>query len=522
MRDPAPLVGDQRIGDHILTEVVAVKLQVEIAEGVRGEGFSLRRHLVGPALELLEHGLPEQRALEAFQVVVDQVRLLLFRGGAAQQVFQEQDLVGGGGDLRHEDRVVGIQQALGVAGIPGVHGVAHLVDEGEDIVQGAVVVEQHVGMHAVHAGGVGAGALALILRHVDPSLRVGLLHDVHILLAHRREGLEGQFFRLLVGDALVPVLDHGHVDVVHVQLVHAQQVLAQGHIAVHRRQAAAHAVDQAVAHGGGDVVRVHGRLKSGTVFPCPGVEELLLHLSLVEGRPGIREGLVPAVVFFKDLPAQGPVRVHLQRHEPPVGDGDLGAVRLRHGIEFQVRVHQHAEPVGRGLSHGVGGGEELLLLLVQHVGLAAHDLPDGDGVLIKPRLLGKEALPVRVRNIQQLRLEEGELFHDLVHRRAGPHVQGLPLPVPGILVVAHVGVARHVVKAVHALLVKIKKLQQGGGALEGPLHRGHLIREFQCFIQLLLPCRLVGADILQPPGELLGHLGALRQCFFHFYVLLMV
>ena len=102
-----------------------------------------------------------------------------------------------------------------------MHGVAHLVDEGEHAVEVILVVEQHVGVGPAVAGAVGAAALAGVLIHVEPAVAKGLLKHVRIVLAEHRECFERGLLGLFKGNFNVRVRDDWGVDIVHVQLVNA-------------------------------------------------------------------------------------------------------------------------------------------------------------------------------------------------------------------------------------------------------------------------------------------------------------
>ena len=149
MRDPAPLVGDQRIRHHLGAKILLVQLQIGLAERISRKRNTLFRHPVGLSLKFLEHGLAVDRSFEAVQIVVEQVGLLPGVLSLREHVLQKQDLIGRGSDLRHKDLVPCVEVGLSVLGIPGVHGVPHLMDQCEYVVERIRVVEQHVRMHAV-------------------------------------------------------------------------------------------------------------------------------------------------------------------------------------------------------------------------------------------------------------------------------------------------------------------------------------------------------------------------------------
>lgn len=172
-------------------------------------------------LELGEHRLAVQCTLELVEEVVDEIRALLAVVGLAEQVAHQEDLVAGRGDLGDEDDVLRRIHRLVFAGVPRMHGVAHLVDEGKHAVEVILVVEQHVGVGPAVAGAVGAAAFAGVLIHVEPAVAKGLLKHVRIVLAEHRECFERGLLGLFKGDLNIRVRDDRGVDIVHVQLVNA-------------------------------------------------------------------------------------------------------------------------------------------------------------------------------------------------------------------------------------------------------------------------------------------------------------
>ena len=53
----------------------------------------------------------------------------------------------------------------------------------ENIIERLCIVEEHIGVHAIYAGGIGARALALVLVDIDPALVIGLFHNGEVLFA---------------------------------------------------------------------------------------------------------------------------------------------------------------------------------------------------------------------------------------------------------------------------------------------------------------------------------------------------
>ena len=156
-------------------------------------------------------------------------------------------------------------------------GVAHLVHEREHIVERALEVEQHIGMHA-RACRIRARALALVLVNVDPAVFKALADEREIILAERRERLERDLLRLLKRELHLHALDDRHIQVVHMQLVHAEQLFAQLDIAVHGTEGAVHRVDQIAVDLGRDLGAVECRIERRGILAHLRIEQQLLEL----------------------------------------------------------------------------------------------------------------------------------------------------------------------------------------------------------------------------------------------------
>ena len=357
-------------------------------------------------------------------------------------------------------------------------------------------------MDAVDAGRVGARPLSFVFTYVDPAILIGLPDDGKILLSQGGEGLEGDLFGLFICEFPVVIGHHGHIYVVHVQLVHAQHLFAERDIAVHVLHAAVNAVDQPVADSGVHVVCSYGSGKGGGIFPGAGVENLFLHLAVIESRPGVGELAVAGIVFFKNLFAQGPVRGHLQRHKASVGERDFLPFRVSDRREFQVRVGEHSKTVVGCLSHFAGRSQKLFHLLAQGVFLQAADLADRDIVFRELRLFLKEARQNMVRDVQDLRLHKCQLLADPDRSALHLQLQFLIMGVACVLVVAHEGVTARPVQFQRAVIIQLQRLIEAVRALaEASLKFQDFVRKRFCLLQVLFPEGFVRINILQTPCQ---------------------
>ncbi len=114
-----------------------------------------------------------------------------------------------GRHLRDEDRVVRVHERLPLLREHRVHRVAHLVRQREHVVERVGPVQEHVGMHAVDGGRVGAAALAVVFVDVDPALVEAAPHARLVVGAERLDRLDDRREHLVVGVAPVPVDDAG-------------------------------------------------------------------------------------------------------------------------------------------------------------------------------------------------------------------------------------------------------------------------------------------------------------------------
>ena len=402
VRDARPLERDLIVGDHVGAEVELVERQILLAQHIGGQRLAALDELAHLELELSEHRLAVDRALELVEEVVDEVGALLAVARLAEQVAHQQDLVAGGGNLGDEDDILRRVHRLILAGVPGVHGVAHLVGKGEHAVKVVLVVEQHIGVGPAAAGAVGAAALAGILIHVNPAVVEALFQHVRIVLAEHGERLEHVRLRLVVGDLGVRVGDDRRVDIVHMQLIVAHDLLAQGNIAIHLVEVAMHRVDEVGVHRRRHLGHVERGLERGVITARVGKELELLELRVERGGVGVAELARALVVCLEGVLAQRAVGAHHQRHERAVGQLVRLALAVGHVGIADVRVVEHAERAAGALADLAGSGKQLLALGREDVRLAAAQLIDVAAIGLKLRLFGVETRKRLIGDVHDL------------------------------------------------------------------------------------------------------------------------
>ena len=488
MRNARPLhVGHVRaLGDGI---VGLVQAAVEFAERLRRQRLARLVHLVGLLFELREQRLAEHRGAEALQQVVEDVGALLGIRLHGEQIAGQQHLVDGGSHLGDKDGVLVVDVVLGLGGEPGVHGVAQLVGQGERVVVLVGVVQQHVGVHAVHAAGVRAGGLALVLVHVDPALAEGALEKHLVRLAQRLGGLQNQLLGGLVGHGAVHLVHQRHIQVVQPQRVKTQLLFANLQIAGQRRNRLVHAIDQVLIERLGHVVAVQLGLQCAGMPARLGIVAVQLHVAGVERGQGVDVLLVLAEVLLKGLPAHiGVLRLPVLA-EQRVGQG-LAAVQIR---ELHVHALEEIEGLFRGLGRVAQHRQQALLVLAEGVLPGAADVLDHVAVGLHFRLGDPRFQLLRVDG-EDLRAEgrgDGGEIHE--------QPRGARLHLLGLRVAVVLGGVQHGVDVHQLQLLRSGKdaiqalLQRLGGAAQ----RTHDLRQRRNQLSGLLQRPLPGGNVLK-------------------------
>ena len=471
--DAAPLHLDLPVKHHILAVVEPVEIIVDLAQALGGQGLAALRKLVDLQLELREHGLAVQRGAELLQEIVDEHRPLLLVAGLFQQVLHQQGLVAGRGHLRHEEDVLGVDRGLVLRAEVGVHGVAHLVGQGELAVEVVLVVEQDEGVDRA-ADGVGAGALALVFIDIHPPLVKAALQDLAVLLAQHSGGLQHLLPGLGEGDLLVGLGEHGGVDIVHVQLVQAHGLLPQGHVAVHLVHVLVDGLDEIVVHRHRHLHRGQGALQGAVVLSGPGEEDVLAHLRVEHGGQGVAAAAKDAV--------EGPEGVLPQYPVPALHEGDIGTVgqgvllplAVCHGGEAHVGVVEGVEDAARPLTHLAGRGQQVLLGGGEDVVLLQPGLVQVPAELLQFRLLPVEPLQIPVGDSHQFRALKGNGAAELDHEAEAAALHGLVDRVGGVLVVFDERIDKQFFHLLVCLLGPGQVVVEGLGALAqaAPVGRG--------------------------------------------------
>ena len=362
------------------------------------------------------------------------------------------------------------------------------------------------------AGGVGAAPLAHVLPDVDPAVVEAFLQKVGVVLAQDGQGLQHRLLGGLIGDDAVGVRHDGGVDIVHVELVHAQALLPQGHVAVHLVQVVVDGGDEIMVNLGRHLGGVQGGRQGALIAPGVGEELQGLELGVQGGGEGVLALVHPAVVGLEGGLAQGPVAAHQHGDVGGVRQGALPALAVHHGGEGQVGIPEGgADPVG-GIRHLPGGGQQLLALGGEDVGLPAADLIEGALVAQQLRLRGVEEVEGVVVDGHDLRRCEGAGAEDGHIGAHGLAPEVLIGAVAGVLIALAAGIG---VEAAQPLLDLVLEPEPEQQVLRAPaklaLEGGGPLRQGLQVLILFEPGFVRGVEVPQVPGLGLRHLAPQRD-----------
>ena len=397
-----------------------------------------------------------------------------------------------------------------------VHGVAHLVRDGELAVEVVGLIEQNIGVRARDAGGVRAAALADVGVHVEPAMVEALAQHGGIILAEHGERVEHGGLRLLKGDFLRHIGDNGRINIIHVQLVCAEQTAAQGDIAVHLVEVRVDALDETVVNAHRHLGRVERGVECGGVPARVCKKAELLELRVKRRGERIAIAAERCVVGLKRIAPQRAVAALEQGNKGRIGQRLLRARAVGHGGKAEVGVVEHAEDGVGAVGHLAGIRQQRLALRGEDVRPAAADPLDGTAIGRQLRLLGVEARERFIAECKQLARSKRACAGERDGKAQRLAAQVLIKAVRGILVRLAVGVAVEPADADVQLIVESEIGQQRLRALtEAALIGG------DCFgigpeRFVLGPPRLVrGEDVGEIPGKLGSDLAALANRLRH-------
>ena len=394
--------------------------------------------------------------------------------------------------------------------------MAHLMDQGEHIVQGVGVVQQHKGVYAVHTGRVSARALTGINVHIDPAVGKAFLQDGAVLRPQGRQRFQGHLFAFGKGNGHLLIGHHRGVHIIVVQFVHTQQPLAQFDIAVHGGQVLVHGFDQVVVDLHRDFGLGQGGMQRRRILPGFGKELQLLHLGAQHGGTGVFQLAIPCIQGVEGGFPQGAVGGFHQGAVAAVGQRvgvALAVHRIRKG---QVGIVHQGKDVARGLAHAAGSRQQFFLRSGEGVVLFAADAVHRQPVMLQPGLRFIKGSKTLLGDGQQFRGFKGQCLppgHNEVIR-PGAHL--LVGRLTGVLVGLAVGVGNQPVPLFRHLVLQLQECQQGGGAVVQVTRiPGQLLQNaLQAFI-VRLPGIVVGVQVGDLPGIGRVHLAAFPDILCH-------
>ena len=511
MRNARPLDVLQLV-DRRARVVELVELAVDGVERLCGQRRASHVHIVRLSLKLGKERLAEDRGAEALEEVVENVRTLLGILLGSEQIARQQYLVDGGGYLGHENAVVVVGVILLLGGVVGVHRVTQLVRQRKGVVQRVGVVEQDVGMHAVHAAGVCARGLALVLVYVDPALGKGAVKQLLVPLSQRQGGLLDQLLCLLVGDLHLHALHHRAVEIVHIQLVKPQHAAAQLQVAAHDGQASVNGLGQAVVDRYGHVVAEERLLAGRLVSAHAGIKIVHLDATRIHGRQRVDVLLEFSEILLEGVLSDALITALAIDAEVAVRQRDRLARLVNDGREGYVHALEHGEGVLRRACGVREHGQHTLALGVQRVRSLAGDVLQLVAVARENGILqhgGKLLLLDR----EDLGHEEGTRGGKLDQKMLGASVHGLVGGVSVIHVEAEHGVDVDQLGAARDLVVDVKPVLHALGRLAERALQSHRLGDGGLKLdKRRFPCLVRGKNVRKVPRVALGDVLARLEC----------
>ena len=321
-----------------------------------------------------------------------------------------------------------------------MQGVPHLVDQREDVPQGTVVVQKHVGARPVGSPGIGALALPPVLPDVDPSLCEAPLQVGDVVRPQRLQRPNRQIAGLLVGNVGKGLVRQGDVEVVVMHGVEPEGAPAQCDAAVHEGREADGGIHHVVVDARRHVVAEQRHLQGVPVAPRVGVEDVALHGARIKRADGVAERSIGLVDALEGGLAHRPVRRAAQPIVALLGELHQATLLVPDVGELQVRVGQEGKGVLRDGGELPRPGQEPLLDRREDVRPLPEDLGKVEVVEPQPLVLRNPTPQVGLGDRKDLGAEEGT--DGSVPRRqgldAGGHLHG-PRDAQ-VLVALHIGV----------------------------------------------------------------------------------
>ena len=508
VRDARPFDADGVIDLDGGSIVLLVQPLVDGAENIRGESFAGFRLGVSNHLELSEESLPNQGGTDGLELMVEDVLAQFRVVRLGEQLMRQERFVAGRGNLSQEQRVTAVRIGLILAGEPGVHGVTGFVGQGEHGVHGVMPVHEHVRRGAVGAPAVGAGLLALALHDVDPTGVEAATQGIHVLGAqstHRRQDL---FLGFRVGDLVLEVGDHGHVEVVPLELVDTEDAAAQVHVALNARQVGVHRIDQGVIDIHRQVDAFQGVVQGAVILPRLGGEDVQLHVGGVGGSqrvaPGVESaehgvvGTAASLAVRVVQPLGTPVAVGQRRHLPGF---------IFHFREAQVGVVEHGVDVARS-------GEDLGSIGEHRFNFRRANMFAFAGQLVELVLVDSETVVLLDPAFQAVGLDRENLRAHVSHGGADLAVeildaseQLLVVADGGVDVRVHAGINVELADLLADLVAQGESFEkQATGAAQAAIVGGDLRQKRFDVLEGSFPIGFGSENLGEVPGHFLGNI----------------
>ena len=187
MGNPSPLVLNLRIVFLGQTIVGLVEVSIKLIEVLTGQDLTLSISFMNSLLKFRKLCLTKNRPLETVQIIIEQGKAFLVVLGFLKQGLGHDIFIGRRSNLSQEDRIISVDIGLIFSGKGRMHTVAHLMDQGVEIVQGILPVEQDKSLGIIGATRICSRAFALIGCNINPALGQGLFYSCLVIKAKDRQ-----------------------------------------------------------------------------------------------------------------------------------------------------------------------------------------------------------------------------------------------------------------------------------------------------------------------------------------------
>ena len=444
MRDPGPLRIHLLIDHHFRSEIFFDQLVIQAAEDFRAQCLSAFCHLMGLFFELRKHRLAIDGALEILQILVQEGEPLRRILGLFQELLDQKVLIDSGRHFRDEQGILGILRRLVFDGMPGVHGVPHLMRDRGDTVQRACKIRHDIRLGIIGSGGICSSLLSFVGENIDPAAGKSISYDIRVVCPQDGHGIQDHLLRLLISIVLFHPVYERRIDVIIVQLIKAEQALAKFYVPVHSRHMSVNGLDQVVINMGRDIVVGHRHFPGRAVMTKLCLCGFRLDCCRIGGCQRIAVTAEGLIVIPERILAQRSVRLALQQDIVGLVQFMKFAICIRGGFERHVRIAQVLSDLLWRTEDLAEAGQDSLLRSAQNMRLLLEIILHDKGVVGQDRIRD-DLFQLAHIYTEDLRLSKGICCHCLDIFAVCARIQGLCPGTAHIFAAAQHGIGEQII-----------------------------------------------------------------------------